>query len=145
MTWQKTLLAMPENGIGLFPDVGFAHIASRTPGQGAVGELLRLTSPCSHITYVGLIMEVFLDFCRSTEFPNFVSNHLVGTVSFPSFLYCGCMLLVCTYGECPCNQFSLYSGDSAFTKHVFVASSAIVSLDFFVRVVNIMEDHVDRE
>ena len=58
---------MPENGIGLFPDVGFAHIASRTPGQGAVGEPLRLTSPCSYITYVGLIMEVFLDGCRSTK------------------------------------------------------------------------------
>jgi len=43
---QKTLFAMPETGIGLFPDVGGSHFLSRMPGQ--LGAFLALTGARLH-------------------------------------------------------------------------------------------------
>lgn len=55
VTTEKTLLAMPETGIGLFPDVGASFALTRMPGE--LGTWLALTGTrleAADLTYLGV-------------------------------------------------------------------------------------------
>ncbi|MGG7568564.1 enoyl-CoA hydratase/isomerase family protein [Rhodovulum sp. DZ06] len=68
---EKTVLAMPECGIGLIPDVGGTWLLSRGPGR--VGEWLGLTG--ARIGAADAITAGFADvFVPSSEFPHLIEG-----------------------------------------------------------------------
>lgn len=58
MATERTVLAMPETALGLFPDVGATHFLPRLPGH--LGMFLGLTGESEFIYFFNKIILIIL-------------------------------------------------------------------------------------
>lgn len=80
---EKTLLAMPETAIGLFPDVGMSHILSRLPNY--IGLCLGLTGhrlQADDLAALGLIDRVIASEQTESLLENLATRHITD-IDFP--------------------------------------------------------------